>query len=178
MLKREREITHPMTNARDRTDHITLVKDIMIRQGIRQIPNTANNHHHQQLPTPERLHIPHTQQQAEQRDERQEVDLRHPLSPPRPRGVAAQMMAPCLRLVVIVSVVALENVNIPLKGISEVVESKAASADWRRREEMKVPVRVMRELAVAAAAGGSASGLVEYDEVGTDRDPEALLGSA
>jgi len=48
----------------------------------------------------------------------------------------------------------------------------------RRREEMKVPVRVMRELAVAAAAGGSASGLVEYDEVGTDRDPEALLGSA
>lgn len=89
MLKREREITHPMTNARDRTDHITLVKDIMIRQGIRQIPNTANNHHHQQLPTPERLHIPHTQQQAEQRDERQEVDLRHPLSPPRPRGRGA-----------------------------------------------------------------------------------------
>lgn len=78
----------------------------------------------------------------------------------------------------IVSVVALENVNIPLNGISEVVESKAASADWRRREGMKVPVRVMRELAVAAAAGGSASGLVEYDEVGTDRDPEALLGSA
>lgn len=59
----------------------------MIRQRIRQEPNTTYDHHDRQLPTLERLHVPHTQEETEERDESQEVDLWHALSPPRPRGI-------------------------------------------------------------------------------------------
>ena len=45
----------------DGTDHITPIKDVMIRQSVCKVGDTADDTHDRELSTAEWLHVPHAQ---------------------------------------------------------------------------------------------------------------------